>query len=369
MKKQFLISLLSSISIAYSTAAQIKWDVANDTITLSPNVISTSGSISISKGNNGGTITTSGSIGIALKEKNIYFDDGNNLFKISSDALESLTLKNYGVFTEGELFNDDFKDSVLQHYRRLIYPTLNFNEVSFSSSKRVEYSLEESGLTLKNQRLTIGKLCYIDLNSIIILTEDGQLVTMQDGDFNFLKVGGFKGFYCKSLYNFIFNSYQKKLAENIETWVNTVKQMDIEGLISIYGPFDKMINISTDKKMISWKKNIQAYYLDISTYSNSSSVIKNNYSANISTLGTSYYNNVSPLFLYGNSYRSTYTSIVGSSLKSSSVFTNQSGKITSKEEGFTIAIIQDSNNKIVQVYHENIFSEPQYGSPFRFITF
>ena len=311
-----------SILISDSVVAQIKWNVVNDTITLSPNVISASGSLNISKGKEGGSIIVYGSIEIALKEKAVYYNEGKDLFKFNSENLESISLNNYGTFNANDLFKKDFEDSIIQHYRRLIYPNLNLNEITFSSSKRVQYNLEESGLTLKNQKILKGKLCYLDPMNIIILTEDGELNTMQDGDFNFLGFNDFKGFYCRSFYNYIFGDFEVKLKENIESWTENIKQKDIESLISLWGPFEKMTNISADKKLITWKKNVQAYYLNITTSNNSSSLIRYNSLSNINSTTNSFYSKVSPFFLYGNSYRNTDISLSGSSITTTSSLTN-----------------------------------------------
>ncbi len=349
--------------------AQLKWDVVNDTITLTPNKIFAEGSVAVLNGKSGGAINFDGTIEVDMKEKTIFFNDGKNLFQFKNEDLANVSLNGYGTFSSDDLFKRFFSDSTLQHFRRLLYPNLDLNEITFSLSKRVEYGVENNALVLKNQKSLIGKLCYIDLDNIVILNDDGEIEKLQDGDFNFLETDGFKGFSCKAFYNYIFTYFEKKLKDNINNWNERMKQMDLESLIAFWGPFDNLINISQDKRMITWKKSSLAYYLNLSTLNTSRSFTRNNFLSNIISTSNSFFENISPFFLYGNSYRTSDISLYGNTSTVSSSLTIQSGKIVSKEEGFTFTIIQDSNNKIIQVYQENIFAEPQYGSPFRFISF
>jgi hypothetical protein len=250
----------------------------------------------------------------------------------------------------------------------LVYPNLNLNEISFSVSKKVEYVIENSVLSLKNQKVLKGKLCYVDLTNIIILGEDGEIVSMKDGDFNFLEIEHFKGFSCRTLYDYIFPEFKEKLEKIKIQWKENIEESNLENLISRLGPFSNIANISTDKRMITWKRNQQAYYLDINSINIGLSSSKNNTLANIIS-NTSFLGAVSPLFYYGNSYRNTDILLNENKTAVISNQNNQSGLIVSKDEGYTIAIIQDLNNKIVQVYQENYFTDLKYGSAFRFITF
>jgi hypothetical protein len=192
---------------------------------------------------------------------------------------------------------------------------------------------------------------------------------MKDGDFNFLEINNFKGFYCRPVYNYIFNDFQQKLKDNIDGWKENMKQKNIENLIAIFGPFDGTETIPGDKKIFVWKKSVQAYYINITTSNRSSSYLTNNITSNISSNNSLFYGGMSPFFIYGNSYRNSDISSKENSINTTLSLTNESGKIISKDEGFIFSIIQDINNRTVEIYQENIFSEPQYGSPFKFISF
>ena len=363
-----IFTLLILTVLTVITNAQIKWNVTNDTTKLTPTRFIGKGFVNVNNGKTG-TMRVDGTIVVDMKESHIYFNDGKNIFQFEKDQLSDIKLEGYGSFTGAELFRKSFSDSFLQHYRRIIYPSLELNEIVFSLSKKARYELLDDGLVLKNQKKLIGKICYVDLDNISIVNKDGELEQLKDGDFNFLQVGILKTFSCKDLYNYLFRDFEKRLSENINKWEDDIKKDNIEGLIAFFGPFENIANISSEKKMITWKKIRPAYYFNLSTNSRTFSYTSNRYLTNLTSNGGSFFSRISPFFIYGNSYRSVDISQSGNSMNMATSQSNQSGSIIYKDEGSTFAIIQDSNNKIIQVYHENIFSDPQYGKPFRFISF
>lgn len=141
----------------------------------------------------------------------------------------------------------------------------------------------------------------------------------------------------------------------------------IEDIITNFGPFDQSVNISADRKMTTWKRDKLTYYVNINTDANGLSFSGNNYQSYSSR--PSYFNLISPFFLYGNSYRNSAVSLSGTPAALTSSRASQSGSVVSKDEGSVFMIIQDSNNKTIKIYHQNIFSEAQYGYSFNFIGF
>ena len=233
----------------------------------------------------------------------------------------------------------------------------------------MEYVSQENGLALRDQKISMGKICYVSPTNIVILRENGELDNFSDGDFNFLEVSSFKAFKCKQLYDFIYADFKNNLNEHINKWEGQMKKSSIDSIISIFGPMDNITNISTDRKMITWKREKPVYYINLNTSSRSTYAGFQNSVANIVTNKMSSLYGISPFFLSGNSYRTTDINYSGSGSAVASSQTNQSGNIKMENQGLFLAIIQDENNKIVYVYHENIFSDPSYGQPFKFVSF
>lgn len=350
----FFLNSLLSVEFSYS---QNHWNVTNDSITLSPNRFEGEGSIDIiGEGNTNPHVE--GNIIIYLKEKKIVFNDRKNSFQFDKKKLVSLKMNNYGSFAADELFNSDFADYLLKSYREELYFKLDLHTIEFSSSKRKKYETKEGGLLLVNQKLQKGKICYSDHDEIKVLTEQGELKTFTDGDFNFFISNDLKEFSCASIYFKIFQNFSEKLSDAKSNWKETVKKINIDNLISLYGPFESMLKTTTDKTIYVWRKSKPTYYFNTSTFSNTFS---NAISSGNST--TNYY--YSPLYLYGNVYRNNSLNTMGSSNTS----TFQNSKMSIIDEGNILSVTVDANNKIVDVFEENIFSQPLCGRPFRFVNF
>lgn len=349
---------------------QINWNTISDTFTLSPNKIFEKGLVTISNTQSGASIQVNGSLEFLMKENQILFNDGNNVFHFKNSDILNIKLENYGrTFFADELFKKDFGDSILQHHRKTVYKNLGLNKIIFSLSKRNEYDFENSLLVLKNQKKIEGKLCYVGIDKIVILNENGDLNTIEDGDFNFLQMDQFKGFACKELYDHIFEKFQQNLDENIKEWKEKVSKKSLEDLIQIFGPMERIENIDADKKIIVWKKTFQSYYVNFSTNSYGFTSIHNIAATEINTYNDFFLGTISPFFIYGNNNRNTNLSIYSNTSITSNNSSSLSGSILTKDNGTVLSVVQDSLGKTIQVYQENIFSKPDYGSPFRFINF
>ena len=344
---------------------------SSDEITLNPPTYVCKGTLVIRIGNKTDNISTpaTGEITIDFEEKAIYLSDGKDIFRFKNDMIDNLKIEGYKTFNGEGLFKKDFTDSLLDFYRQNLYSSLNLNEIQFSSSKRVEYAAQENALILKNQKISKGKICFVSPNDIIILSENGELNDFKDGDFNFLQVSSFKAFKCKALYDFIYESFRSKLYDHIKSWENEIKKSSIDSILAIYGPIDNITTISSDRKMMTWKKVRPVYYVNVNTYNRGISSTFQYSTTNIVSSKMSSVYGISPFFLFGNSYRTTNISYSGNGMTVASSQTNQSGKINMEDEGFLLTLTLDANNKIISVYHENIFSALGYGQPFRFISF
>jgi len=368
---KYCLSLVALLMTSSFLLAQINWEVNKDDVTLNPTSYICKGSLAIRLGSKNDNTTTpaSGELTIDFDEKVIYLYDGEDIFRFKADMIDNLKVEGYKSFSGEQVFKREFTDSLLDFYRKGVYHSLSLNQIQFSSSKRVEYASQDNDLVLKNQKISKGKICFVSPTDITILTEEGELNDFKDGDFNFLQVGSFKAFKCRALYDFIFESFKSKLYDNIMKWETEMKNSTLDSIIAIYGPMDNITNISPDRKMITWRKHRPVYYVNLNTYNSRISNTFHNSSTNIVSSQMSSIYGISPFFLFGNSYRTTNVNYSGNATTVASSQTSQTGRINMEDEGLSLTLMLDANNKIISVYQEKIFTDLAYGQPFRFISF
>lgn len=366
--RAILFILLSMQSIL--VMGQINWKVADDSLELTPNVFSDSGSIKIVKGKMGGfqeILIVNGIVSLFVKEKKliIKYDDNSNLIK--PEHVDDIELIHLGRFTSDELFKSKFIDTLLTWHRKDLFKKLDLNEITFSYSKRVEYEMRDGKLELKNQKIQKGKICSISPYQITILTESGDLLKFEDGDFNYLTIGGQREYSCNAVYSKFYKNYLLRQKDNISNWEDYIKKSSIETLINQLGAFSKLVQLSADRKVITWEKINISYSFRMFTNSLNLTTRNSSYSASDFSTGILNLNTYSPIFLNAYSSRVSQFSgnVDGNEISSNS--TRQSGSISSHDEGYQITVIVDGNNKILSVYNENIFSSPRYGISFSFI--
>jgi hypothetical protein len=371
--KAFLKSmfLFATMIVYFSTFGQIKWEVVDESFTLTPSIIVEKGTLDVFIGRSKDQITKEGTgeITIDLTEKVIYLNDGNNIYKFKSDLIKKLTIEGYKIFIGEELFKKEFADSLLFNYRKKIYPKINLIEIEFSSSKRVLYDFSDEGFVLKNQKKSKGKICYVSPTRIIILYDNGELDEFKDGDFNFLQVNSFKAFKCRNLYDYLFKDFENGLIRNIKRWENEILKLNLDSAISLFGVIDNITSISPDRRMISWKKERPVYNINLSNTKVTSSYSKSSSQTNYFSTRLSTIYSISPFFLYGNAYRTEDVSFSSSGITLLSSQSSQSGYVRLEDDGYSITMIQDNNGKNLRIFHQNVFSEPRYGEPFRFVSF
>lgn len=363
------IFFLFSLCLSLLVNGQVNWNV-NKTISLNPTVFQSSGSITVEDSKSKTLVSIGGMLTFFLQEKKLFFNDGKNSFDIKLSEVNSLNTDDFGLFSQSNLFSKEFSDSLLQHYRRKLYNKLSLNEITFSSSKRVEYIYEDGELKLKKQKLTKGKLCAVTLTNIVTLSEEGELLVFKDGDFNFLQMDQFRGFNCKSLYDYFFPVFSRDLKKNIDNWNQTIRLNSIEQMIEKFGPCESVINLTPEKKLLTWKKEIKIYYIDIresSTTTTFSLANRNTYVNQYGSGWVSLFSSVPSAFLNTYTYRYTEISSTGQAFSTNTTSNSKIGKVWSKDNGYILSVIVDKDNKITNVYHENVFADPAYGIPFEFV--
>ena len=364
-KKAFGVLLLLFLLINNFTSAQItkiNWNVLDDSITLTPNRFRGNGIISI-RTPSGNDLQVKGDIVIAPKEKQVFFNDGDNLFKLKSEDISLLQIDIYKQLDRRDFANqNELYDSLLKEYRINLFNTLMLNEIEVLLTKFNVYELGDNGLTVKRPHILKGKICYLSVNKIVILSEEGELYSLNDGDFNYIKFDTSKAFECKDVYDYYYKLYSNKLIQTIADWKNKVKTNNLESLVEMFGPFDKAMNLSSEKKIFVWNKPLVNYQFNI----NSSSV-NTSFSSTRTSYLYKYGSYISPLFYYGNMYRSD---AFDSFEKTSGINHQfQYGNVFSKDESMTISLTTDTQNNILSVYQDKLFTEAGYGLPFRFIKF
>lgn len=371
LKSVLLLLLVNSLK---SVNAQLKWEVVDERYTLTPNVFTPKGTLYVNiQRDNRGKIeaSSSGEITIDLLERVAYITQNNNIFRFKKDDISRIMLDGVGTFTDEEIFKKDFTDSLRINYRRNIYRDLNLNEIEFSSSKRISYDVGDNGFFMKNQKKSLGKICYVSQKAIVLLYENGDLGEFNDGDFNYLQVGTFKAFKCRQLYDYIYEQFVNQLKDNIMVWERNTLNKDIEGLISQFGAIENVTEVSSNLKLFTWKKSMPVYNINIGNATNtfSSTEIDMRGETNTSQTSTLFGFSYSPLFAFGNSYRNSQSVLSTSGSTQVITQSRQSGTVKLVDQGFEISVLVNSSNKALKIFHKNIFSDPRYGEPFRFVSF
>ena len=358
------------LNLNLNLKAQIKWEVINDSITLNPNSLVLDGDIDLNVNGIKTTITPDRKqFIVTFSEKTVDLNSNGNTFRLPKSNIESIFVEKYNNFQKDQIFTKDFMDSLIFYYRRKIYKDLDLNVVSFSSSKKIKFDIDSTkNLYLKNQKISKGKICNVGFDNIIILKEDGDLDIFRDGDFNFLQINSYKIFNCKQLYDLVFKDYVVTLNQKIKKWEQNIQSANLDSIIVLFGMIDNIQVISSERRMITWKKEKTVY--NFNQYSSSSKTIMD-FSSYESTFNSSSNSLIigSPIFLYGNNFRNSEMSILGNSTSIISQKTYQEGSVYKKDEGFSISIFVDNNNKTLKVFHKNIFSLSKYSDPFRFVNY
>lgn len=363
----FFIIILSS----FCSFSQVSWNIVSDSVSLNPKVFKFKADLyfSPSSGPNQ-IITPEPEVEFNISDKTISFVYKGNAFKLKADQFSSVRFIDYKFLSRDELTNKSIADSILFFYRKKIYAYLDLNEVEFSSSKRVSIAFtEKDELILKNQKISKGKICAIAPEFIVILQQDGELSVFADGDFNYFSVSDKRMFSCRALYDFVYNQFAINLKLNIKSWESKMLEMNIDSILSIAGPVDEVLEIGSNRKLFRWKSERTSY--EFFTSGTTSSRISNFVSRQTQILSNLHFNafSFSPFLIAGNSYRTANITSSSNAESFSTSSSSQYGKIIETVEGFNLSLLQGEGNRFIKIFHENIFSEPKYGSPFRFINF
>jgi hypothetical protein len=350
--------------------SNINWNVVPDSIVLTPIKFQSEGTFTFRYTSGASPIQLAGKFTIFPKDKILYYNNGENLIKFSnySDVI-GLNLNSYKYFSNDDLNSRDFYDSLLQGYRKNLFKVVDLAEIEIQISKKNKFEIIDNDLKVKRPFVLKGKLCTIELEQVTILTEEGDLFTIYDGDFNYLKLGQTKVFECRDLYKYIFERYVDKLNEVIANWKKNNSTRSIDFFIENYGPFDFQYDLPFNKKLFVWNKKNIKYNISLNSTTYSKSLNR----------GTFYRNqNISPLFYYYNqansryipSYISTNNNLVGTgnTISSNTTQSIQNGEVTSNEESIIMSLIFDSSGKLIESYQERVFATPEYGRIFRFIN-
>lgn len=369
---EYRIKFLALLAFIGSSCckAQINWNTIDDSINLNPPIYTVNGSVTINF--LGKIITEDNKVQIDFRNKNIYLNNFNNLFKFPFGEIASLYIPEGEQFDGRLFFENEFKESITKSHRSKLYPGLDLNLVSFTYSKRNKIEMNKEGrLYIKNEKEKSGKICAVGYDFIMILAEDGELFNLENGDFNSLKTinSVFKD--CKSLYNVVFEIFKEELKNKINQWqVNTLGK-DINTLIAQYGPITSIKPINTDLTQYEWSWPRITYSIDLNTrsrqlglnsFSRTNNYFSSVYSSLFGSLGSS-------LFLYGNSNRTSSSESELSGISTTFTNTSQNGTVVMSDKGASIKIIKDKYGKSFNLAHNNIFSDLDYGKPFKFINY
>jgi len=171
---------------------------------------------------------------------------------------------------------------------------------------------------------------------------------------------------CQELYDYLYVSYKTELKKFVQNWNKQMISNGVEEFMKINGSIDKVLNISSNKRLLIWEKNNNEFRVNVSsgTFSTSSSLSNFYSTTNENTYG--FFNSYAPsLFISRNISRyGTMNGLINSSTK-----TIQSGTVESVDQSINISLLVDTSNAILDVYTKNVFYSPKYGNPFQFIQY
>ena len=362
------IFLILALLITKSSISQINWNTIGDSIKLSPQLYPVSGSVTINM--LGSILSPDNVFYLDYKNKMLYVNNFDNLYKFPFDQVSKTNMADFGETSGAEIYDSELKDKIIKAYRKSIYSVVDLNVLSFTYSKRNKLAVTKEGrLYVKNEKQVNGKICSAGIDYINILTEDGEILTLNDGDFLSLKAAGITTKNCKTLYNLVFREFKYELENKIKNWEKYTVDLDLSKLITEHGPLHSIKEINSELKQFEWNWPIITYNVDLS--SSSRQISTNSFTRSINYFGrsnTSIYGSVgSSLFLYGNSYRSYSSDGLFSGVSGTISNVSQNGTVTMLDDGASITIIKDKSGKTISLRHKGIFSELNYGSSFRFI--
>ena len=144
--KQVFLSLTIFFLAVCNIKGQIKWNLIDDTITLSPNIVTAIGDVTIQPGKAETSLQVSGALAIILNAKTVILKNGNDIFNFKEKDLLDLQLIDYGRFKHEELFKDKFTDSLYKYYRKSLYSILELNKYNLIFQKGLNIRWKTQGL-------------------------------------------------------------------------------------------------------------------------------------------------------------------------------------------------------------------------------
>jgi len=365
MKKLYIIILfMGTINIS---TAQINWNIIDDSVNLTPSKYSLLGSVTIIS--LGRIITVDNLVDIDFNDKSIYVNNFNNYFKFPFDQVDKFYTSDLikSIDISG---NSEFKKTVISNYRKSLYDKLDLNTISFTYSKRNKIAITDDGkLYYKNEKGIQGKICEIGVDKVTILTEEGELETFSDGDFISLKTQNIQAKNCRTLYNYVYNSFKKDLNQFMQNWENEINTFDITKLIETFGSLNAIKEITPVLKQYEWRWPEINYLININAQSNQRTS-SFNFSNSLFLGTTNQYrlNSISnSLFLYYNTFR--YLNPYSNTLALTSSNSNQRGIVSMTDNGKAIVIVKDNTGKSISLYHKGFFSDIKYEQPFKFVNY
>jgi hypothetical protein len=369
--KKVLILVLLFLSTSNNIFSQFNWNTIDDSVSLNPNLYLLNGSATIS--GLGKVITDDNKIYLDFKNKNIYLNNFNNVYKFPFDQVLYIFISEGEEFSGKTFFESEFKEKTIKSHRKKLFNSLLLNNVLFTYSKKNKLDVSKDGkLFVKNEKLKTGKICAVGLDFVVILTEEGDLLNMSDGDFNSLSFDNNKVKDCKTLYNIVFSYFQSELEKRVDRWEQDILSMDITRLLNKFGPLNISKDITSEIKQLEWEWPIITYQVNLSTavrqFGLGDFMRRTTFTSNAIS---SIYGDIagSSIFMYGNSNRTGSIESSMSGLNTTITNTSQNGKITMLNEGAKVSIVKDKFGKSIILNHKNIFSDLNYGSPFKFIEY
>lgn len=368
-----LLYFIFATSIFYcNSQAQVKLNTMPDSISVNPALYELPGFISINSDGVKRIQSVNNTISLDLKNEYVYVNNNQNIYKFKYESIAGVNINGAPVDIT-ELFTNKNKERIKNEFRKRLYQQLDLTEIIFFYSRKVRYAVSAEGnISIDKEKSKKAKICCVGLGYVVVLTEDGDSDILYDGDFNSLVIGEKKIASCRMLYDLFFQQFQDNLTSSISKWENLVLKYSVDSLLSNFGPPYSITEISNERKLITWKWEVGVYDVNITTRSSTFSAGFNIVQPNISRGIYSTIVNKSPILGYRNSYRIFDVGAVslGPSSVVSTTSTNiQDGSVVKKDYSPYISVVQNNKGENIFVFHERMFSDPDYGKPFKFVNY
>ena len=425
MKNSILLLILSISTYSNIYCQQIKWNNVKYR-EIDPKQLSSSGYINIDKGGS----TDKSDISINFSAKKIFYrSPSGKSFSLNEDEFNGISIDGFkgGQYIDGDYLFSDAGREVAATLRKELYKKADLNIIEITSvekegffnRKKPKFYINNGELDVSNKVSVKSKLLSINEDYITFIDSDGDIlnqsdyslsrdtsINQNDGDIDKddrekrkkirktagilnIKFNGKVFLNSYELYNYLFESYEKKFFDEIEIFKNNFVGKNVIDIMEDWGPSSTIEEMDNSKKLYTWifeKKSTTGEETSVSQEfkaikeffgsQTSGSGSSNTYYSGRSSSRTTYdnildsYDTQSSYRGSSNSFLQFHSSTTGYRYKTAygKKTTNSQFESTEIDVSEKIALVVDSNMKVINVLNKGFIEYPKYGMNLNFIV-